>query len=69
MSGLEQHRAGGPASFQLDRANGMVFGVCSGLADYFNVNPLLVRSVFVLGTLFGFGSFILIYLVIALLAR
>jgi phage shock protein PspC (stress-responsive transcriptional regulator) len=33
-----------------------------------NVDPLIVRLVFVGGTIFGFGSFILIYLAIALLA-
>lgn len=59
-------RAGG---FALDRSNGKVFGVCQGLANYFGIDPLIVRLVFVLGTLIGFGSFVLIYLVIALLAR
>ncbi|HLV07313.1 MAG TPA: PspC domain-containing protein [Croceibacterium sp.] len=54
---------------RLDRANGKVFGVCSGLAQYMNVDPLIVRLVFVAGTLLGFGSFILIYLAIALLAE
>ena len=38
------------------------------LANWMNVNPLIVRLVFVAGTVFGFGSFILIYLAIALLA-
>jgi phage shock protein C len=69
MSPLD-HRSQGdtPAKFRLDRASGKVFGVCAGLATYMNVDPLIVRAVFVLGTLFGFGSFILIYLAIALLA-
>lgn len=68
MSGLDRHRSGAPAKFRLDRANGKFLGVCAGLADYLNVDPLIVRSIFVLGTLLGFGSFILIYFVIALLA-
>ena len=69
MSQLD-HRSSGkaPAKFRLDRANGKAFGVCAGLSNYMNVDPLIVRAVFVLGTLFGFGSFILIYLAIALLA-
>lgn len=58
-----------PARLRLDRANGKAFGVCSGLAQYMNVDPLIVRLVFVAGTLLGFGSFILIYLAIALLAE
>lgn len=57
-----------PAKFRLDRAGGKVFGVCSGLADCINVDPMLVRLIFIAGTLLGFGSFALIYLAIALLA-
>ena len=68
MSALDRHSHGSPAGFHLDRAGGKLFGVCQGAANYFNVDPLIVRGVFVLGTLFGFGSFVLIYLLIALLA-
>jgi len=46
------------------RANRMIAGVCSGLADFFGIDPTVVRLVFVAGTLLGFGSFILIYLVL-----
>ena len=42
--------------------------ILAGLANYMNVDPMIVRLVFVAGTIFGFGSFILIYLAIALLA-
>ena len=55
-------------SFRLDRTNGKVLGVCAGIARYFGIDPTLVRVGFVLGTLLGFGSFILIYLAIALIA-
>ena len=54
--------------FGLDRANGRIGGVCAGLARWMGVNPLLVRIGFVAGTLLGFGSFILIYALIWLLA-
>ncbi len=54
--------------FRLDKTNGKVFGVCSGIANYFGIDPLLVRIGFVAGTLLGFGSFILIYLAVALIA-
>ena len=57
-----------PLPMALDRSEGKVFGVCAGLANYMNVDPMIVRLVFVAGTIFGFGSFILIYLAIALLA-
>ena len=70
MNPLDRRPAGNgaPTGFHLDRGEGKVFGVCAGLANYMNVDPLIVRLVFVAGTVFGFGSFILIYLAIALLA-
>lgn len=71
MSQLDRHtNNGGPPakSFGLDRRHGKIFGVCAGIADYFGIDPLGVRIGFVLGTLIGFGSFILIYLAIALIA-
>lgn len=63
-SGNKPPRAG----FRLDKSGGKVFGVCAGIADYFGIDAMLVRIGFVLGTLLGFGSFILIYLAIALIA-
>ena len=68
MSSLDRRPAGSAARFRKDRDNGKVFGVCAGLANYMDVDPLIIRLVFVAGTIFGFGSFILIYLAIALLA-
>ena len=69
MSQLDRRTSGAPAKFRLDRVDGKVFGVCAGLANYMKVDPMIVRAVFVAGTVFGFGSFILIYLAIALLAE
>ena len=43
-------------------------GVCSGIADSFGWDVTLVRVGFVIGTLVGFGSLILVYLAIGLLA-
>ena len=62
--------AGGPPArrFHLDKPNGKVWGVCAGLAEYFQVDPMWVRVLFVAGTLIGFGSFLLIYLAIGLIA-
>lgn len=68
MSQLDRHASGAPAKFRLDRVDGKIFGVCAGLANYMKVDPMIVRAVFVIGTIIGFGSFILIYLAIALLA-
>jgi phage shock protein C len=46
------------------RGNRMIAGVCSGLGDFFGIDPTVIRLIFVAGTLLGFGSFILIYLVL-----
>lgn len=44
----------------------MLFGIASGIADYLNIDPVLVRLVFVIMTLAG-GPGILLYLVMLLL--
>jgi len=44
----------------------IIFGVCGGLADYFEIDPLIVRLVFV-ALLFGGGAGLIIYLLFALL--
>lgn len=45
------------------RTNRTLGGVCAGLADFFNIDVTLVRLIFVAGVVFGFGSFLLIYLI------
>jgi phage shock protein C len=45
------------------RSDRMIGGVCSGIAKYFNVDPTLVRLLFVLGLFFLHGSF-LAYLIL-----
>lgn len=70
MSNIQTNNSGGPPSksFRLDRRNGKLWGVCAGIANYFGIDPMLVRIGFVLGTLVGFGSLILVYIAIALIA-
>ncbi len=46
-----------------DRQNRMIAGVCSGLGEYFNVDPVLVRLAFVLLAFFN-GIGILAYLLL-----
>jgi phage shock protein C len=45
------------------RNNRMIAGVCAGLAEFFGIDPTVMRLLFAAGALLGFGSFILIYLV------
>ncbi len=40
----------------------MFGGVCGGLGDFFGIDPTMVRLFFVLGTVFGLGSLVLVYL-------
>ena len=39
----------------------MIAGVCGGLAAYFEVDPTLVRLLFVAAVLLGLGGTILVY--------
>lgn len=56
------------ANFRLDKGNAKLWGVCSGIANYFGIDPMIVRIGFVAGTLIGFGSLLLVYIAIALIA-
>ncbi len=51
----------------LDRANKKIWGVCSGLANWTGADVTVIRIVFVLATLFGFGSALLIYIALGLI--
>jgi phage shock protein C len=44
-----------------------ISGVCGGIARYLGVNSTVVRLVFALGAIFGYGSFILVYIALALI--
>ncbi len=54
--------------FRLDKSNGKIWGVCGGIANYLGIDATWVRIGFVLGTLIGFGSLLLVYIAIALIA-
>jgi Putative stress-responsive transcriptional regulator len=41
----------------------MIAGVCGGLANYFNIDPVIVRLVFVVAVLFG-GISPLVYIIL-----
>lgn len=42
----------------------MIAGVCGGLGEYLNIDPTVVRLLFVLAILAGFGSGILLYIIL-----
>ncbi len=56
-------------AFLLDKTNGKFMGVCAGIANYFDLDALWIRLAFVLAAVMGFGSPVLIYLIIGLVAN
>ncbi len=43
-----------------------IAGVCGGIAEYFSIDPTLVRIAFVIGTIASQGSFLLAYLILSI---
>ena len=53
--------------FYLSTTDKKLAGVCGGIAEYFDVDPLLVRIAFII-LLLGGGSGLLVYILLWLLA-
>jgi phage shock protein PspC (stress-responsive transcriptional regulator) len=49
-----------------DTENGILFGVCAGLGNHFDIDVFIIRALFVTCTLLGVGLPILLYFVLAL---
>ena len=49
------------------RSDRMIAGVAGGLGDYFNIDPTIVRLIFVFFVIFGVGSGVLAYFILMLL--
>lgn len=49
------------------RTNRMIAGLCAGLGNYFNIDPTIVRLLFVLAFFTGFGGIALVYLIMVLI--
>ena len=45
------------------RENRMIYGVCGGLGEYLNVDPTIVRIIWIFFSLAGCGTGLLVYLV------
>jgi phage shock protein C len=48
------------------KSNRMIAGVCAGLADYLNIDPTVVRLLFVLGFFTFHAGLLLAYLIMAI---
>jgi len=51
-----------PKRLYRNQHNKILAGVCSGLGDYFNIDPVIIRLLWVVLTIFG-GAGILIYII------
>jgi len=70
MNNVTRKSGGTPPSnsFRLDKSNAKLAGVCGGIANYTNIDPMLVRVGFVIGAFVSLGTAALIYLAVALIA-
>lgn len=48
------------------KTNRMIAGVCAGLGDYLNIDPTVVRLLFVLGLFTFHGAMLFVYLIMAI---
>jgi phage shock protein C len=46
---------------------GKIMGVCAGLADYFDMDPSVIRLIAVLLLIFGNGATFIIYIVLGII--
>jgi len=49
---------------RITKKDGKLFGVCEGLGDYFNIDPTIIRILFLAGVI-CFGSGLLLYVILA----
>jgi phage shock protein C len=45
------------------RTDKMIAGVCGGLAEYFDTDPVIIRLIFIFLLLFGIGPIIIAYII------
>ncbi len=55
------------AKLMLNKANKKILGVCAGLADWSNIDVTVLRIGFVVTTLIGIGSPVIIYILLAMI--
>ncbi|MDX1637473.1 MAG: PspC domain-containing protein [Balneolaceae bacterium] len=54
------------ARLSKSRTDKMIAGVCGGIAEYLGWDPTIVRIIFVVLTVMGWGSPVLLYFILAL---
>jgi phage shock protein C len=56
-----------PKKLYRARDERMIAGVCGGLGKYFNVDPTVLRVLFVATAIFGIGGGILVYILMMII--
>lgn len=51
----------------LDKINKKILGVCAGLANWTGMDAMIIRLIFAAAIILGFGSPILIYILLAMI--
>ncbi|MEM6842999.1 MAG: PspC domain-containing protein [Bacteroidota bacterium] len=57
------------AKLSLSYHNKIIAGVCGGLADHFGWDATLIRILFAIAAIIGFGSPVLVYIVLWLVMK
>ncbi len=47
--------------------NKMICGVCGGIGEYFNIDPTVIRLIWVILSICGVGSGLLVYIIAAII--
>jgi phage shock protein C len=63
---MKEHKGKGKRLEKSDE-NKVIAGVCGGIGEYFNIDPTIIRLVWVLLTIFSIGTGLLLYLISALI--
>jgi phage shock protein C len=52
--------------FYKSSSDKMLSGVCGGIAEYFSIDPTIVRLLAVIGAVASFGTALVVYIVLAI---
>ena len=55
------------ARLTLDKTNKKILGVCAGLANWSGMDAMIIRLIFAVAAVVGFGSPVLIYILLAMI--
>lgn len=57
------------AKLTLSQSNKIIAGVCGGIGEYFGWDATIIRILFVVAAIVGFGSPVIVYLVLYLVMK